>query len=55
MGLFSINITRGGVRTTIGPRWLRISFGGRNRTRVSTGAGGVTIGTPIGPKKKRRK
>ncbi len=54
MGLFSINITKSGVRTTIGPKWLRLSFGGKNRAAISTGAGGVRVGTPIGRKKRRR-
>ncbi len=35
MGFFNINITKSGVRTTIGPKWLKLSLGGRNRPRVS--------------------
>ncbi len=48
MGLFSVNMAKSGVCKTIGPKWLRLSFGGRNRARISTGGGGVRVGTPIG-------
>jgi hypothetical protein len=44
--LLKFRITRRGVRTAIGPRWLRYHFGPGGKG-VSTGAGPFTYYRPI--------
>lgn len=46
-------ITKRGVRTAVGPRWLRFHFGAGGEG-VSTGAGPVSIYKKIRHRKERR-
>ena len=49
-----VRVTKGGVRTSLGPRAARVHVGGGYRGGVSTGAGPFTLYHSVGGTKRRR-